>query len=149
MLCNVLCLSVIKAVIINNFCSDNIHMSEHVVVRCKAKTKSKTQCKRNTARSHFCWMHLKSNESLQIKKSTIPNSGLGLYTLKNRKRNDKITGYTGKRITAEEAKNSNSQYIFQPTKTVFIDSKRSSEAPGRFVNDGRSAAGPEARSPLH
>jgi hypothetical protein len=94
-------------------------MSEQVVTKCKGKNKAGVQCKRNTTRGVLCAQHLKSDENLQIKKSTIPKAGLGLYTTIDRKKGEKICDYTGKLITTAEAKQNNSGYVYNPFKGIY------------------------------
>ena len=67
--------------------------------RCQATCKgSEAQCRRITCKiADVCWQHLKSNFHLQVKKSRIPNAGLGLFTTKDitvaRNRTTRIVQY--------------------------------------------------------
>jgi len=70
--------------------------------RCQGTAKSGQQCKRTTCKVlPLCWQHLK-NEGLQVKASTIPEAGLGLFTLIPRKKNDVIAWYGGERLTKQQ-----------------------------------------------
>ena len=64
--------------------------------QCIGHTAKGARCKRKTARGDVCFMHLR-NQSLAIKKSTIPNAGLGVYTLSERKKGDYLTNYKGEK----------------------------------------------------
>ena len=47
---------------------------------CKAKTKDGKPCKNRTCKNFpYCWVHLKSKDKLQVKKSTIKGAGQGLF----------------------------------------------------------------------
>lgn len=50
--------------------------------RCQATSKTtQSQCRRVTCKiADVCWQHLKSVYHLQVKRSRVPNAGLGLFT---------------------------------------------------------------------
>lgn len=51
-------------------------------IRCIDHTKAHKQCKRQTViGSPYCYTHLLYKHHLRIKKSTIPNAGLGLFAV--------------------------------------------------------------------
>ena len=47
--------------------------------QCKSNTVKGFQCKKKTAKTKKCWIHLGKENNLRIKQSTIPNAGLGLF----------------------------------------------------------------------
>jgi hypothetical protein len=100
---------------------------DRVVSRCSAVNKNGKQCSKRTAKNGMCWIHLKAKEGLQVKKSTVPRAGEGLFYVgkEPKKKGEKLADYTGKKITKEEAERNDSKYIFQPTKTVYIDARKS------------------------
>jgi hypothetical protein len=78
-------------------------------------------------------------KQLVVKKSSIPNSGMGLFTKKFIPKGTRIVEYKG-RITAwkdvkdEDGKNG---YIFYVTRNHVIDALRTKSALARYANDAR------------
>ena len=80
--------------------------------RCSDNTKKGSQCKRHTViGSPFCATHLLYNHNLKVKKSLIPNSGLGLFAVDPFdsthkhvlfKKGEKIAKYYGEIIDKDE-----------------------------------------------
>lgn len=63
-------------------------------------------------------------KDIEIKQSTLPNGGLGVFTKNDIDDFEQIGIYTGKVISAEEAENSDSDYIFVRTygkQNIYID----------------------------
>lgn len=68
-------------------------------IQCKDTTLKQQRCKNRTRRTKHCWIHLLKNKNLRIKKSLIPNAGLGLFVGKKRvKRRTSLGLYMGRRI---------------------------------------------------
>ena len=68
--------------------------------QCTAITSKGTRCKRKVCIGKpECSLHRKD---LQIKKSTIPNAGKGLFAKRDFKKNEVIGKYTGERVTAKQ-----------------------------------------------
>ena len=67
--------------------------------RCEGTAKSGNQCKNRTCRGKLCWQHLKKRDSLRVKPSGIQGAGMGLFTTKPFKKNEKIVDYTGERMS--------------------------------------------------
>ena len=93
--------------------------SELESIQCIDRIKSGAQCKRRCViGSPFCWVHLRSNHSLRIKASTIPNAGKGLFADAPREednavifeKGEKIIGYYGEQINLAELNNRYDQY---------------------------------------
>ena len=74
-------------------------MSVRTCDRCTGTTKAGNRCKNRTCRSGLCWQHLKKVKNLRIKPSQIPNAGLGLWTTKRFKANEKVDVYSGEELT--------------------------------------------------
>jgi len=74
-----------------------------------------------------------------VKKSTIPDAGNGLFLLESTRKNERITFYSGKHLVASQARNSDSQYIVQISKNIFLDAKGPGHCAGKFINCGRKA----------
>ena len=106
--------------------------------QCKAMTKFGVRCKNTTCRQYpYCWTHLKSIDKLQVKNSTVPNAGKGLFYVGKKKfpKGKKIVDYSAKTITNRE--NPNSDYVLKVGDGRYLDSKDTSNYVGRYINDGR------------
>jgi hypothetical protein len=70
-------------------------MSQRDCQRCQAtKVGTQLQCKKRTCMSAtYCYIHLKILEGLRIKPSNIPNAGYGLFTTRDRQKNEKLDDY--------------------------------------------------------
>lgn len=114
-------------------------MSVREVVRCSGTTGRGTRCARRTARTSYCYQHLEKQEHLKIKKSGIPNAGLGLFTTVKRKPGDKVAPYTGKIVITHDPDYGN-PYALQVKKhpPTFVDASVSTAGAGRFSNNCRN-----------
>ena len=106
--------------------------------QCQAITKNGTRCKLRTCRQYpYCWIHLKSIDNLQVKKSTIQGAGKGLFYVgkKDFPKNKKITDYSAKSISRspDEA----SDYNLKVSKDRYLNSTSASNYVGRYINDAR------------
>lgn len=102
--------------------------------QCTSQTVAGKRCKRRSARGDVCFMHLRQ-QGLKIKKSTIKDAGLGLFTIPSRRKNDYLTNYKGERSRAKKQ----GDYVLKSGST-YIDAKDSNSCVGRFINDARSSA---------
>ena len=60
-------------------------------VSCRGKTKSGAACSRSTCKyAPFCWQH----SSVEVKRSTIPGAGRGLFAKRDIKKDQKVGDYT-------------------------------------------------------
>ncbi len=108
-------------------------------VRCSAQTKSGKRCSRNTCRYYrYCYQHAKSILKLEIKKSNIPESGFGLFTLKPIKKGSVITPYLGKIVSPEIYDVSDSTYGIQLNKKEILDGQSTQSSLGRWSNSCRA-----------
>ncbi len=72
----------------------SVHCNLHCQ-QCTDHTKSGMRCKRRTCKAlPFCYQHAKA-KGLQIKDSTIPHGGLGLFATKNYANRELIAEYIG------------------------------------------------------
>ena len=106
--------------------------------RCTALTKAGTQCNRNTRKQlPYCFQHARSLLGLEIKDSTIPNAGLGVFATKPFAVNEAISPYIGETLTKTQMEERYGQdvapYALKLSKNRFIDSacKRGT---GSFIN---------------
>jgi hypothetical protein len=47
----------------------------------------------------YCWIHLKKIEGVQLRDSTLPGAGKGLFAMKDFRRGDNILRYDGEELT--------------------------------------------------
>ena len=71
-----------------------------------------------------------------VKKSGIPNAGLGLFLLEDAKRNDRVAVYSGEVMTRAQKDASNSRYIFEVNTNFYLDAADPKYEVGRFINAG-------------
>jgi len=77
-------------------------------------------------------------KQLFVKKSTIPNSGKGLFTKKDIPKGTRIVEYKGRRTTWKEAGNDESNfYLYTVNRNHVIDARRTLSALARYANDAR------------
>lgn len=106
-----------------------------VTARCSAETKHGERCKNTTTvYPSMCWLHTRQKLGLAVAESTIPESGNGLFTLKDIKKGENITDYTGKESDTNDP-NNDSGYVFQAGNDRFIDGESTQSSLGRYVND--------------
>ena len=102
--------------------------------RCTANTKAGVHCKQRTAKGQYCWNHLRSIEGLRIKKSDVPNAGLGLFAARDLPANKRID-YTGDKIQVVPGQGG--PYFLEITNSMAIDAARTNCGQGRWANDPR------------
>ena len=102
---------------------------------CTGKTNKGDSCKRRTAKGQYCWAHLRSICGLSIKKSSIPDAGLGLFADRQLPSGHRVD-YTGDRVPLARAADGGS-YFLQITNQTAIDAARTNSGEGRWVNDPR------------
>ena len=87
--------------------------------RCSATTKAGSRCRNRTCRGTTCWQHLKSKKGLRVKQSQVPHGGLGLWTTKRYKPNEKIGKYKGEKLTKAQVNqrygSRTGEYVYCPT----------------------------------
>lgn len=106
--------------------------------RCEAETKSGAQCKRRTRKQlPFCFEHARSILHVDIRPSTIPGAGLGLFALQEFKNNDLIVPYKGELLTKDQVDERYgaglAKFVLQINKNTYIDSA-CSRGTGSFIN---------------
>lgn len=95
------------------------------------------------------------NNGLSIKKSNIPNAGMGLFAAKNFIKNEYITYYDGEKISRETAILRKSQNKHSHIRSIFImgecvdgytgETINSKNGAASLVNDGRNSMKNNAR----
>lgn len=78
-------------------------------------------------------------KQLMVKKSTIPNSGKGLFTKKFIPKGTRIVEYKGKASTWKDVDHSggNNGYIYYVSRNFVLDAQHDKTALGRYANDAR------------
>jgi SET domain-containing protein len=78
-------------------------------------------------------------KQLFVKKSTIPNSGKGLFTKKFIPKGTRIVEYKGRISTWKDVKDEDGRngYIFYVTRNHVINAERTLKALARYANDAR------------
>jgi SET domain-containing protein len=78
-------------------------------------------------------------KQLQIKKSTLPEAGKGLFTKKPISKGTRIVEYKGKITTWKEVQHDNGTngYIYYIKRDHVIDARKHKKALGRYANDAR------------
>lgn len=71
--------------------------------RCIAIKPNQKQCKLTSIFLPYCQKHTKTELGLEVKTSTLPNAGNGLFALKEFQKYDIITEYIGDKITNTNA----------------------------------------------
>ena len=131
----------------------NMSLSKHKI----ANTSGKYKCFKGKRFKGHGWAHTKKKQTcvkqneyiiripkvktrkVVVKTSTIPSAGNGLFLLEPVKRGERITCYSGKRITRSQARDSKSLYIVQISKNIFLDAQGPDHFAGKFINCGRKA----------
>jgi hypothetical protein len=116
--------------------------SERECDQCTATSKSGNRCRNRTCRGKLCWQHLKRDSGLRVKSSQIAAAGMGLWTTRRFKPNEKIGNYTGERITKQQMlarypNNKRGEYVLCPNNGYCIDGKKTNSSSIRFANDSK------------
>jgi uncharacterized protein len=85
-------------------------------------------------------------KNLVVKKSTIPNSGKGVFTKKFIPKGTRIVEYKGKVITWKEAErmaDSENGYVFHFTNKYCLDARTTKQSVAGFVNDAKGLIRPD------
>ena len=107
-------------------------------VQCDALTKSGERCKLRTCKyAQKCFHH----NSVLVKKSSLPGSGLGLFTKKEYKIGETIGEYKGTLMTKDafDRQRPESDYGLEVKKDLVIDAKNTQSSTMRYANDARGS----------
>ena len=109
-------------------------MADRIVstIRCDAKKVNGERCKRKTRKGDKCFQHLAIDDGLRIKKSSIPNAGLGLFVTRDFKKDSKIVDYKGE----ISDKPSGGDYDLEINEHKFINANKSKYV-GGYANMAR------------
>lgn len=109
--------------------------------RCAADTKTGGRCKRRTKKQlPYCYEHARSLLHVDIRPSTIPGAGLGLFALQEFKADDLIAPYKGELLTLAQMNERYhledgglAPYALQINANTFVDSA-CSRGTASFIN---------------
>ena len=77
-------------------------------------------------------------QQLEVKKSTLPEAGLGLFTKESIQKGTRIVEYKGRRTTWKDVENDyKNGYIYTIDPKHVIDAKNYKKALARYANDAR------------
>lgn len=114
------------------------------VLQCKSATKVKKRCKKRTAHTDKCWIHLAKEDNLRVKPSLINNGGKGLFAWKKPfKKNAKISTYTGRRLSKSDVDRKYGEDIAEYVichRNNCVDANYTTDNAARFANDSRGSA---------
>ena len=109
-------------------------------VRCSAITTKGTRCTRRTCiYPGECYQHFQQHNGLKLAPSSIPNSGLGLFTTRAFPENRKIADYTGDIVLDTDWDLNPSDYGAKYDATHTIDGRSTQSGIARYSNDCRTA----------
>ena len=107
--------------------------------QCTAANRKGKRCASRTARGQYCWTHLKQQEGIRIKASTLGvKAGMGLFAAKEFRKGEKITLYTGDWLYDDEYV-WGGNYLFGYSQEKMVDAARTNAGPGRYVNDPKGS----------
>lgn len=109
--------------------------------QCHGTTKSGNRCSLMTIKyPKYCHIHTKSNCKLKLAKSSVPQAGTGLYSMKEIDTGDKIAEYKGDRVPASQhnrPENDNDYGIETDDGRTVIDGASTQSTIARYANDCR------------
>jgi hypothetical protein len=113
--------------------------------QCVSNTLKEQRCRKRTAHTQKCWIHLSRQDNLRIKPSNIPNAGKGLFAWKKPiARNTLISKYTGRKLSKKELDQKygkgRADYAICNQRGRCVDSTYTTDAAARFVNDSKGTS---------
>jgi len=129
-------------------CILELEQKQYQIFRSSQPFRFQTKPNRNTCcvpsctaaleQTQYCAAHLESLFQLEIKPSTIPNAGKGLFTTAARKRKEQITDYSGDIVFDAHLVNRwefGGDYVIDINGDFIIDAHNIQSCAGRFIND--------------
>ena len=113
--------------------------------QCVSNTLKEQRCRKRTAHTQKCWIHLSRQDNLRIKPSNIPNAGKGLFAWKKPiPRDTLISKYTGRKLSKKELDQKygkgRADYAICNRRGRCVDSTYTTDAAARFVNDSKGTS---------
>ena len=112
--------------------------------RCVAKSKSGQQCTRSTCKyGPKCWQHTQLQDGLEVKKSAIPQAGMGLYAKKPIPKDHTVAPYTGEQLTKQQVDsrypgNTLGAYTVKVNRSTYVDARKTNSGVARYANACRA-----------
>lgn len=98
---------------------------------CRGTTAAGTPCTRSTCTTGpYCWQHLRKEEFLRVKKSTIPGAGLGLFADKPGAKKGEVV-FSNAKKTSPEDKVNGLVGMFGNVHNMYLSEKQHDKLPGR------------------
>ena len=107
---------------------------QHLLIDVFEEKEKTTECHRMVKHGDLCWQHAKEDLQVEIKDSTIPNGGKGLFTTIPRKKNEKIIDYEGDLLTKEEYHKHLSSYAVSLPNGSVISAPKTTQGFARYIN---------------
>ena len=111
--------------------------------QCIADTLKQQRCRKRTAHTPKCWIHLAKQDNLRIKPSNIINGGKGLFSWKKPIVCGAIISmgrHCTKKQIDQKYGNMHADYTVCNKRGKCIDANRTTDAAARFVNDSRGTS---------
>jgi hypothetical protein len=113
--------------------------------QCVSNTLKEQRCRKRTAHTPKCWIHLAKQNNLCIKPSNILNAGKGLFAWKKPiPRNTLISKYTGRKISKKDLDRKygkgRADYAICNQRGRCVDATYTTDSAARFVNDSQGTS---------
>lgn len=112
-------------------------------VRCEALTRVGVRCSRETIKNaRYCWQHVKEKFGIQVKTSTIPNAGSGLFATRPLSEGTRIQyarpedALTIGQVKDRYGPEGRGDYVVCNSSKC-LDARSTQSGHGRYVNDPR------------
>jgi hypothetical protein len=121
-----------------------IKMSVRTCGQCIALAKNGRRCKKRSAMTPYCWVHLQAIEHIRIKPSHVPDGGLGLYSTVPIPKGRTICRYGGERVENHDP-DYGGDYVLTLKNTdpyIYMNAEKSNKRMGGWANNpprGRAA----------
>ncbi|CAB4007371.1 SET domain-containing [Paramuricea clavata] len=113
--------------------------------QCVSNTQKDVRCRKRTAHTEKCWIHLAKQNNLRIKPSNVAGAGKGLFAWKKPiTRGKLISKYTGRKLSKKELDKKYgdgvAKYAVCNKRGRCVDATYTTDAAARFVNDSRGTS---------
>ncbi|CAB3985446.1 SET domain-containing [Paramuricea clavata] len=113
--------------------------------QCVSNTQKDARCRKRTAHTEKCWIHLAKQNNLRIKPSNVAGAGKGLFAWKKPiTRGKLISKYTGRKLSKKELDKKYgddvAKYAVCNKRGRCVDATYTTDAAARFVNDSRGTS---------
>ncbi len=130
-----------------NFFNCYFEMTTRTCARCTYIIPSTgMQCKLNACTTGpRCWQHTKIVEGVRVKRSSIPQAGLGLFASRPFAPNEFVSTYGGEQVTEAQLRQRYENtpyapfgvYTMEVGRDRYVDARNSNSGNARYINDAR------------